>query len=152
MASHLVEKPGGLSDPEKAEARLRQLRGLVFHGDAGAARKGLKAWPEALEALPVEAQADLARLALDAGDPDRALQVSRAISRKQPSGSTAWFQARLGEAESLLALRDLDKARRLLEATATLHPEFGGERLHRRYEALLERLERERAFRSSPRR
>ncbi|HEU5117648.1 MAG TPA: hypothetical protein VFT74_13475, partial [Isosphaeraceae bacterium] len=150
VSTHLVEHPRGLSESLQAEARLRGLRGLVFHGDSGAAREGLKSWPQALEVLPPEVQPDLARLALDAGDPQRALQVNRAILSRQPAGSRPWLQARLGEAEALVELRELDSARRLLDATATLHPDLGGERLHRRYQALLERLEQEQAFRSSP--
>ena len=150
VATQLVEHPRGLSPPLQAEARLRSLRGLVFHGDSGAAREGLRAWPQALDQLPPEVQTDLAQLALDAGDPQRALQVSQAILSRQPAGSRPWFQARLGEAEALLELRELDKARRLLNATATLHPDFGGERLHRRYEALLERIDTNRRFESKP--
>ena len=150
VASQLVEDPEGLSKSQRAEVRLRLLRGQVFHGDSGAAREGLRAWPGALDELPAEVQPDLASLALDADDPERALEVNRTILKRQPTGTSVWYQARLGEAEALVALRELEKARRVLVATATLHPDFGGERLHRRYEALLERIEREQAFRSSP--
>jgi hypothetical protein len=147
VASHLVAHPGSLDPSQRAEGRLRMLRGQVFHGDSGAAREGLKNWPDALDALAPEVQADLASLALDAGEAQRALEVNRAMARRHPSGSKPWFQARLGEAEALLELRETEKARRLLDATETLHPEIGGERLRRQYEALRERLEREQAFR-----
>lgn len=148
VASQLVGHPGGLSPRQRAEARLRLLRGQVFHGDSGAAREGLKGWPEALDELAPENHAELADLAIDAGDPKRALSINRAMARRHPSGSKPWFQARLGEAEALLELGETEKARRLLEATRTLHPEFGGERLRREYERLRERLEREQSFRS----
>ncbi len=142
IAEALRDRPEGLSAPEKAEARLRLARAELFRGDPPAARRALRDWPSALDDLPPRLWPELADLAVESSEFDQAIQAYRRIARREPTGSTAWFQARYGHALALERSGQPDLARQLLDATAALHPDLGGEPLQSRFTALRKRLKR----------
>lgn len=140
IAGSLRERPEGLSSPERAEARLRLARAELFRGDPPAARHALRDWPEALDELSPKLWPELAELAIEASDFDRAIDTYRRIARGQPPGTAAWFRARYGHALALEGAGHPDLARQLIDATAALHPDLGGPPIQARFEALRKRL------------
>lgn len=130
-----------LPTPARAEARLRRARAELFRGDPPAARTALRGWPEASDALPASLWPDLAELASEAGDSDRAAAVYRLLARRHRPGSPPWFRARYGHALALERSGRPDLALRLLDATSALYPDLGGPALKDRFDRLRRRLE-----------
>ncbi len=142
MIAATVEDSGdGLARPEQDLAKLLRLRGEWFRGADDAAREGLDDWPEAEHELGPDLWPDLASLARGVGRPERAADLYRTLTDREKAGTVGWFRARLGLAESLADQGRTDLARRLLDATETLHPDLGGPELRRRIESTRRRLD-----------
>jgi hypothetical protein len=60
--------------------------------------------------------------------------------RQSPVGSSPWLEARYGLALAYYRSGKPEQARKLIDATALLHPELGGAALRARFEHLRQRL------------
>jgi predicted Zn-dependent protease len=72
-----------------------------------------------------------------------AIDVYRLRTQQSRPGSPAWFQARYGQALAYYRAGKGQEARRLIDATAILHPELGGGELRSKFERLRQRLEQD---------
>ncbi len=113
-----------LSARQVAEVRLRRARGRLLSGDLAGARALVAVWAEPVGAFgdDREALADLADLLTEAGDPAVAISAYRRLARLVPSGSPRWFASRLGHARALMAARQPEAARKIIEGTTLLPP------------------------------
>jgi TolA-binding protein len=140
VAAGVVGRPGSLGPDLRAEARLRVARGELFRGDLPAARRALAAWPDALGTLGPSAWDELADLAAQLGEHERAIEVFRRLVARSRPGSPDWFQAKYGQAQALEAAGQPGLARQLIDATSALHPDLGGPASKARFDALRGRL------------
>ena len=115
--------PGDARD----EVRLRQVRALLFTGDTLEGRRVLARWGG-----PTGGTGDVAFLR-DLGDTyfrleayALAVDVEKLRASKLPAGSPAWFDARYSLALALFRSDRARDARKILDATAILHPDLGG--------------------------
>jgi tetratricopeptide (TPR) repeat protein len=137
----ILDGGGDLDGPARAEVGLRMIRADYFRGDVGGARRAFAGWADAVESLPPATWPDLADLAMRLGDARRAIDVELRVVRRGPPGSLASLRAQFQQALALSQLGHDDEALKVLDATATLHPDLGGPALKARYEALRKRLE-----------
>ena len=70
-----------------------------------------------------------------------AVDVHRLRTRRTAPGSLAWLDARYGLALALYRSGKADEARRIIDATAILHPELGGGDLSEKFKRLRQRLQ-----------
>ena len=70
-----------------------------------------------------------------------AVDAHRLRSRRAVPGSLAWLDARYGLALALYRTGKAEEARRIIDATAILHPELGGGNLSEKFKRLRERLQ-----------
>jgi hypothetical protein len=134
-----LQKPQELTPSQRAEARLRQTRGLLFSGYYLQARRSVEAWPaqgSEFEGL----LDDLADTYIRLEAYSLAIDAYRLQARRSPPGSLPWLQARYGQALACYRAGKLDEARQLVEATALLHPDLGGGELRGKFVKLQERL------------
>ena len=139
-ADRLASLPG-LPASAASEARLRSARGRMLAGDAEGAISLLAGWADPAADVP-SARADVADLLAQGGEPDRAFEVYRRISKSSAQGSPPWFAARLGQARALFASGHVDAARRLVEGTELLNPDLGGPAMRREFANLRAKLRR----------
>ena len=92
-----------LEDPEapdsggpRAEARLRNIRALLFSGDDAVARRTIAAWSSPPASHSLDLLRDLAETYARLEAYDMAIDVQRLRSKLVPTGSLAWFDARYG--------------------------------------------------------
>lgn len=72
---------------------------------------------------------------------ERALAQWRTVASRSPPGSDRWYRAKYGLAEVQFLLGNKDRAASLIKYLETLHPELGGDEMHRQFRALLRRCE-----------
>jgi hypothetical protein len=136
----VLERPQALTAERRCEAQLRQTRALLFNGDDEAARRSVASWGE----LPTHAGDRILRdladtyVRLDAFE--LALDVQRLRMRRSPLGSPRWLEARYGLALANYRSGKAQEARKLIDATAILHPELGGGALRAKFEHLRRRI------------
>ena len=71
---------------------------------------------------------------------EESLQHWRLLQRRSRPGSAPWFQAKYHLAEAYLALGQRERARRIVEVTEVLHPEFDNGVWKERFQQLKKRL------------
>jgi hypothetical protein len=133
-----TQKLAAIAQPGSAAARNAQfesIRALALSGDSTRAKIQLE---QLLQSTSLDAFDSLraAQLSLDLGMTDQSLNRFRELARNSPPASQAWFQARLGMAQSLAAKAQTAEAKKLVEATALLYPDLGGEPLRSRFKRL----------------
>lgn len=125
---------------QRNELTLRLARALLFQGDDRSARAALGRWIPSTQAADDRLLRDLAdaysRLKAD----ELAIDVQRLRLKNLSPASPAWFDARYGLALAYYRLGRGDDARRLIEATAILHPELGGGSIQQKFIRLRQRL------------
>jgi tetratricopeptide (TPR) repeat protein len=136
----LQNNDDALKPEQRAELTLRLARALLFQGDPRRARDALRSWALPRGDVNDRLLRDLADLYARLEAYDLAVDVERLRIRNQNTGSLARFDARYN-----LALADYPLGRRrealeLIERTAILHPELGGDRLHEKFVRLRQRL------------
>jgi hypothetical protein len=135
VAQDLESLPADL----KLEANLRNARALLLSGNIQVARRALNAVANSA-ALNDDQLRDLAD-AYDRLDAQGlVVEVQRLRSRKQVTGSSAWFDARYGQALAYYRSGQADEARQLIDGTAILHPELGGGEIRAKFDRLRQRL------------
>ncbi len=85
----------------------------------------------------------LAEALLRSGQPklvQESLTHWRLLQRRSRPGTPEWFQAKYHLAEAYLLLGQRDRARRIVEVTEVLHPNFGGGVWKERFQQLKKRL------------
>jgi hypothetical protein len=141
LLGRVLEKPDELSPEDRAEARLRMTRALIFSGDDARARASLDAWqgspPTSSDRLLDDLADTYARLEAH----DLAADVHRLRARRAATGSLPWFAARYGLALAYYRSGKAKEARQLIDATAILHPDLGGGELRDKFVRLRQRLD-----------
>jgi hypothetical protein len=136
VAGRALESADSPAPAESAEARLRQARGLLFAGDPDAARNAIASWQPPPEPIPDGLLHDLADLYAQLGAHPLAIDGFRLLMQRRRPGSLPWFEARYRLALAYHGSDRDDEARRLIDATAILHPDLGGGQLRTRFERL----------------
>jgi hypothetical protein len=137
------DKPTALPPTDRLEARLRLIRGLLYSGNFDAARRALQLWPGENQVVPDPLLDDLADAYLRLEAFPLAVDVYRLRAQQTRPGSIPWFEARYGQSLAYFRAGKPQEARRLIDATAILHPELGGGELRTKFERLRQRLEQE---------
>lgn len=135
-----LEHPEALSPADRTEAQLRLTRGLLFNGDYDGARRSLQNSASAFGTLPDALLDDLADTYIRLDAFALAVDVYRLQAQHCHPGSPAWFGARYGQALAFYRSGKPEEARRLIDATAILHPELGGAELREKFERLRQRI------------
>ena len=141
LAGQVLERGRSPSPAAEAEARLRLIRGLLFTGSFNEARRSLMDGSTNWAALPPELLDDLADTYVRLDAHDLAIDVYRLQARQSQPGTLPWFAARYGQALAYYRANRPAEARRLIDATAILHPDLGGGELRKRFERLRQRLQ-----------
>jgi hypothetical protein len=123
------------------EARLCEIRALLFSGSYDEARRMLGTWSIPAESLAGDLLDDLADTYVRLDAFSMAVDVFRLRAQHCRPGSLPWFGARYGLALAYYRSGKLEEARRLVDATAILHPELGGGALRGKFEYLRQRLQ-----------
>lgn len=134
------ERDETLTSDQKSELRLRLARALLFQGDNPGARAALRGWMPLTESADDRLLRDVADAYSRLGADELAIDVQRLRLKKLASASPAWFDARYGLALAYYRLGRADEALRLIEGTAILHPDLGGEPLQGKFIRLRQRL------------
>ena len=136
-----VDPPDRAPVADRDEVILRHARGVLFAGDATAARRELARWGG-----PSEIPSDL-DLLRDLGDIyfrletyPLAADVERLRAGKLPPGSPAWFGARYNLALALFRSNRRKEAQQVVEGTAILHPSLGGGETRLKFDRLSQKL------------
>lgn len=136
--------PVDQAPPEfREELRLRSIRGMIFVGDLAGARRLIARWggvgggggdndPGYLR--------DLGDTYLRLEAYPLAIEVERVRAGRLAPGSPAWFDARYGLALALFRSDRGKEARKVIEATAILHPDLGGGETRAKFERLGQRI------------
>ncbi|HEV3121528.1 MAG TPA: hypothetical protein VGY53_06480, partial [Isosphaeraceae bacterium] len=137
------DTPNSLPPSERVEARMRLIRGLLYSGHFDEARRALQVWPGDHQPVPDALLDDLADAYMRLEAFPLAVDVYRLRGQQTRPGSIPWFEARYGQALAYFRAGKAQEARRLIDATAILHPELGGGELRTKFERLRQRLEQE---------
>jgi tetratricopeptide (TPR) repeat protein len=125
---------------DHTELAMRLTRALLFTGADREARRSLATWRGG-------PQTTIDRLLRDLGDTYNrleayplAIDVQRLRLKNNPSGSLPWLDARYALALAYFHTGRLKEAAQLIDSTAILHPELGGNALHDKFIHLRQRL------------
>jgi hypothetical protein len=129
-----------LTPEQRSEAQLLQARALAFTGDDMGARKALSSWTGQSARSPDRVLRDLADLYARLDAFEMVIDVQRLRMRSQPAGSPPWLESRYGLALAYYRSGKPEQARRLIDATAILHPDLGGGTLREKFEHLRQRI------------
>ena len=86
--------------------------------------------------------AELAAMGRDRAAREEALNQWRKIVTQSKARSPEWFRAKLGVAQAYFDKGEHDKSKQMVELLMTLYPELGGAKLERRFQELLQRIQR----------
>ena len=125
---------------QHSELAMRLTRALLFTGADRDARRSVAAWRGGPQSTDE-------RLLRDLGDTYNRLEaysldidVQRLRLKNNPSGSLPWLDARYALALAYFHTGRLKEAAQLIDSTAILHPELGGNALHDKFIHLRQRL------------
>jgi tetratricopeptide (TPR) repeat protein len=129
-----------LDADHQSELAMRLTRALLFTGGDVAARRSVAAWRGG-------PQTSDERVLRDLGDTYNRLEaysldidVQRLRLKNNPPGSLPWLDARYSLALAYFRNGNLKEAAKLIDSTAILHPELGGNALHDKFIHLRQRL------------
>jgi tetratricopeptide (TPR) repeat protein len=141
MMLELLPGQGTGSTKPSVSMQLYEARARIARGDGPSAVPLLDSLDRRRAALDDEQLSLLARAWLQIDATDRAVAVLGERARRQRPGRTSWLDARYDLAVAYQQSGRADLARRLIDATALLHPEMGGPDRRARFEALRRRIE-----------
>ncbi len=141
LVARCLERPDALTPGQLTEARIRLSRALLLSGDDIGARKALGDGSFAASAVNDPLLRDLADIYSRLGAFELAVDAHRLRSRRTAPGSLAWFDARYGLALAIYRSGKTEEVRRIIDATAILHPELGGGDLSEKFKRLRQRLQ-----------
>ena len=146
LVLRLIVEPLVMSGDEKidqnshSELAMRLTRALLFTGADREARRSVTAWRGGPQSTDE-------RLLRDLGDTYHRLEaysldidVQRLRLKINSSGSLPWLDARYALALAYFHTGRLKEAAQLIDSTAILHPELGGNALHDKFIHLRQRL------------
>lgn len=136
----VIDREDELPAEDRAEARLREIRALLFSGDDARARNALTSGFTPSMNLSDRLLKDLADTYVRVEAFELATTVQRLRSQRAKPGSLPWFEARYGLALALYRSGKPRDAAKLIDATAILHPELGGGDLRDKFIHLRQRL------------
>ncbi len=138
-----VEHVRDYSPADRAEVILRSARASLYVGDTVAARRSLTDLGDRAFEGSDRHLRDLADAFSRMSGYSYAGDIHRIRARKLKPGSLAWLDARLSLALAYYRGGQPNDAKQIIDATAILHPELGGNELKDRFERLRRRLEDE---------
>ena len=106
---------------------MRLTRALLFTGADREARRSLAAWREARTTERAGCSATWATPTVGSQIYSLDIDVQRLRLKNNPPGSLAWFDARYALALAYFHTGRLKEAAQLIDSTAILHPELGGD-------------------------
>ncbi|WP_435010640.1 hypothetical protein P12x_001919 [Tundrisphaera lichenicola] len=140
LTSGILDQLDEVSPADRDRIRLSHIRALLFCGNPGSARKELTAWEGPKNSDDQDLFRDLADLYLRLDAPALAIDAERIRATRLAPGSLPWFEARYGLALAYYRADRAKDARKVIDATAILHPELGGADLRSRFERLRQKL------------
>jgi tetratricopeptide (TPR) repeat protein len=140
---HVPDGPGAQPSGDHTETRLRLIRAWLYTGHFDDARQALRMWPGGNQAVPDALLDPLADAYMRLEAFGLAVDVYRLRVQQTRPGSIPWFVARYSLALAFYRAGKPQEARRLIDATAILHPELGGDELRTKFERLRQRLDHE---------
>lgn len=141
LLSRMLDRPNDLPPALRSEVRLRQIRALLFSGDEAGARRGLSEGTPPLPTTGDDLLRDLAEVYMRVEAYSLAEDVQRLRTRALEAGTLPWFEARYGLSVASYRAGRAKEAVRLIDATAILHPNLGGESLREKFLRLRQRIE-----------
>ena len=133
------------TDPPSSEARdeiiLRHARALIFAGDTQAGKRAIARWggPSGLVDAPGFVR-DLGDTYFRLEAYALAADAERLRTKGLAAGSPGWFDSRYLLSLALYRSDRAKEARRIIDATAILHPDLGGGEIRGKFERLSQKL------------
>ena len=140
MTTRVMEKLDQLPPKLKDEARMHQIRALLFSGNSQAARKEVADWGGFVEAPDDELLRELADTYLRLEAYSLAIDAQRFRAGRLTPGTLPWLEARYDTALAYFLAERPKDARQIIDATAILHPDLGGGDLRTRFERLRQKI------------
>jgi hypothetical protein len=140
LLTHALDRPDELPEDQAAEIRLRLSRSLLFRGDDAGARRTLTAWNGRPPENDDRFLKDLADTYLRLEAYAMVIDVERLRLKHLTTGSPLWFEARYQLALAEYRAGNTKDALHLIDATAILHPDLGGEQLRDKFLRLRQRI------------
>jgi tetratricopeptide (TPR) repeat protein len=146
LVLRLVVQPLLLNSDEKmtpeqqSELAMRFTRSLLFTGADRDARRSVAAWRGGPQTTEERLLRDLGETYNMLGAYSLAIDVQRLRLKNNASGSLPWFDARYALALAYFHTDRLKEAAQLIDSTAILHPELGGNALHDKFIHLRQRI------------
>ena len=143
FTARLVDRLDLLPEAMRDEARLDHVRALLFSGDPVAARREIADWGGPTGEVDDDLLRELADTYQRIDAYDLAIEAERLRSRRLIPGSLPWFESRYGMALAYFRSDRPEEARKLIDASAILHPDLGGGELKIRFERLRQKIGQE---------
>jgi hypothetical protein len=140
LLARVAAREQELSAAERVEVRFRLTRALLLSGDDERGRSSVAAWSASPPTSSDRLLKDLADTYVRLEAFDLAADVERLRFQRLANGSLPWFEARYGLALAYYRSGKENEARKLIDATAILHPDLGGGELRTRFIRLRQRL------------
>jgi len=140
VTTRLIDRLDDLPEASRDEVHLHHARALLFSGDAAAARQEISAWGGPVTPIDDELLRELADLYQRLDAFVLAIDTERFRSSRLAPGSLPWFESQYGMALAYYRADRIKEARKLIDATAILHPDLGGGDLKIRFERLRQKI------------
>ena len=124
----------------RSELAMRLTRALLAVGADREARRSLAAWRGGPQSTDERVLRDLGDTYNRLGAHSLNIDVQRLRLKNNPSGSLTWLDARYALALAYFHTGKAKEAAQLIDSTAILHPELGGNALHDKFVHLRQRL------------
>jgi hypothetical protein len=122
------------------ELAMRLTRAFLDIGDDRGARRSLAAWGDGPQTTNDRMLRDLGNTYSRLEIYDLDMDVQRLRLKHSSSGSLAWLDARYALALAYFHTGRIKEAAKVIDSTAILHPELGGNDLHDKFVHLRQRL------------
>jgi hypothetical protein len=124
----------------RSELAMRLTRALLAVGADRDARRSLAAWRGGPQSTDERVLRDLGDTYNRLGAHSLNIDVQRLRLKNNPSGSLTWLDARYALAIAYFHTGKVKEAAQLIDSTAILHPDLGGNGLHDKFVHLRQRL------------
>ncbi|HEX3451058.1 MAG TPA: hypothetical protein VHS97_22580 [Isosphaeraceae bacterium] len=124
----------------RSELAMRYTRALLAVGADREARRSLPAWRGGPQSTDERVLRDLGDTYHRLGAHSLNIDVQRLRLKNNPSGSLTWLDARYALALAYFNTGRAKDAAQLIDSTAILHPDLGGNALHDKFVHLRQRL------------
>jgi hypothetical protein len=124
----------------RSELAMRFTRALLAVGADREARRSIAAWRGGPQSTDERVLRDLGDTYNRLGAHSLNIDVQRLRLKNSPSGSLTWLDARYALALAYFHTGKAKEAAQLIDSTAILHPDLGGNALHDKFVHLRQRL------------